>query len=87
MKEALAKRVGSKFPIKITTRGGEVIVPYIRGFADQQTNIVLISETSYSLALQILEVKDIRTMECASENSDGVWKILQAKWFKKSVLL
>ncbi|MEX2234476.1 MAG: hypothetical protein WD824_20080 [Cyclobacteriaceae bacterium] len=87
MKEALAKRAGSKFPGKITRKDGEVIVRYIRGFADQQTNIVLISETSYSLALQILEVKDIRTLECSSENSDGVWKILHAKWLKKSVML
>ena len=83
MKDALTSKMGSKFPIKITRKDGEVIVRYMRGFADQQTNIVLISETSYSLALKIIEVKDIRTLEFASENSDGTWNILHAKWLKK----
>ena len=82
MKDALAKEVGSKFPVKITTTSGEEIVRYIRGFADQQTNILLISETSYSLALKILEVKDIRKLQYA-ENAEGNWKTLYAKWMTK----
>jgi hypothetical protein len=83
MKEALSKESGSRFPLKITLKDGEQIVRYIRGFADQQTNIVLISETSYSLALKIIEVKHIRTLEYAPENSGGVWRVLHAKWFAK----
>ena len=83
MKDALAKEAGSKFPLKIILKNGEVIVRYIRGFADQQTNILLISETSHSLGLKTLEVKDIRTLEYAPENTDGSWRILQANWLKK----
>jgi hypothetical protein len=80
----LTKEVGSRFPVKITKSDGEEIVRYIRGFADAQTKILLISESSYSLALKIIEVKDIRKLEYASENSEGKWKILHAKWLKKS---
>ena len=82
MKDALAKKVGSKFPVKMTSANGEEMVRYIRGFADQQTNVVLISETAYSLALKILEVKDIRKLEYA-EDRMGSWKILYAKWINK----
>lgn len=63
MKDALFKEADSKFPLKITRKDGESIVGYIRGFADQQTNILLISETPYSLGLKILEIKDIRIVE------------------------
>jgi hypothetical protein len=79
MKDALAKNVGSKFPVKVTTCNGEVMVRYIRGFADTLSNIVLISENSYSLALRILEVKEIEKLEFAPENSDGEWKTMVAK--------
>jgi hypothetical protein len=82
MKEALAKEVGSKFPLKMTTSDGVEIVRYIRGFADQQNNIALISETSYSMALKILEVRDIRKLEYA-ENAEGNWKVLYARWMNK----
>ena len=84
MKEALAKEVGSKFPLKITLTNGEEMVRYVRGFADTQSNILLISESSFSLALKILEVKEIQTIEYGTENSGGVWRILHAKWNKVS---
>lgn len=84
MKAALAKEVGSKFPVKITKSDGEKLVRYVRGFADQQANILLISETSYSLSLKILEVKEIQRLEFASEDAVGQWKVLQAKWMKKN---
>jgi hypothetical protein len=82
---ALTKEVGSKFPVKITKENGEEMVRYIRGFADAQTNILLISETSFTLALKIIEVKDIRKLEYASVNSEGKWKVLHAKWLKKTI--
>ena len=44
MKDTLAKEAGSKFPLKITLKNGEVIIRYVRGFADQQSNILLISD-------------------------------------------
>lgn len=83
MKDALIKMIGSKFPLKITLSNGDVMVRYIRGFADQQTNILLISENAYTLALRIVEVKEIRTLEFGEENSGGEWKVLHAKWHKQ----
>jgi hypothetical protein len=83
MKDAVQLEAGSKFPLKITRTDGEVIVRYIRGFADQQRNILLVSENSYSLAMKILEVKDIRTLEYAPENTGRTWRILQARWLTK----
>jgi hypothetical protein len=84
MREALTKEIGSKFPIKITQINGEEMVRYVRGFADAQNNILLISESSFSLALKILELKEIQTIEFGQENSGGVWKVLRAKWNTKS---
>ena len=83
MKDSLAREVNSRFPLKITLREGGEIVRYIRGFADQQTNILLISETSYSLALKILEIKDIRKVEYSPEKKEGSWKTLHARWLLK----
>ena len=82
MKDALSKEVSSKFPVKLTQNDGKVMVRYIRGFADPQSNIVLYSETSYSLALKILEVKEIRALEYTPEHPERAFKILQAKWLK-----
>lgn len=78
MKDTLAKEAGSKFPLKITLKNGEVIIRYVRGFADQQSNILLISDNPYSLAMRILEIKDIRMLQFANENTDGQWRTLQA---------
>ena len=83
MKDALEKEVGSKFPLKITRSDGEVMIVYIRGFADQQTNILLVSENSYSLAMKILEVTEIRTLQYAPESTGRTWKTLHAKWLAK----
>jgi len=82
MKDALAKEAGSRFPMKITLANGEVMVRYIRGFADHKSSILLISENSYSLALKVLEVKDIAKLEYA-EDANSQWKILRAKWINK----
>jgi hypothetical protein len=79
MKDALERMVGSRFPVRITLGTGDVIVRYIRGFADQQTDIVLISETSYSLAMKIVEVKEIAVLEFANEKSDGTWFKLSSR--------
>jgi hypothetical protein len=83
MKDALTEGIGSKFPLKITRIDGEQMVRYVRGFADAQNNILLISESSFSLALKTLEIEEIQTIEYGQENSDGAWKVLQAKWHNK----
>lgn len=84
MKEALSKQAGSKFPVKFTRKDGEILVRYLRGFADTDCNVLLIAENPYNLALKILEVKDIRTLEFAPEDSRENWKVLHAKWLKKT---
>jgi hypothetical protein len=84
MKETLSSQLGSKFPVKFTRKDGEVLVRYLRGFADSDCNILLIAENPYNLALKVLEVKDIRTLEFAPEHSRETWKVLHAKWLKKS---
>lgn len=83
MKEAVGKLTGSKFPVKLVLLNGEAIIRYIRGFADQQSSVVLISETSYSLAMKIIEVREIAALEFGKENNGG-WIRLTAKWSQKS---
>ncbi len=83
MKSALGKLLGSKFPARFTLANGEVLVRYVRGYADQQTNILLISETSYSLAMKILEVKDIAMLEFGEGTEEPKWTRMQAKWAAK----
>lgn len=81
MKEALLKEVGKPFPLKITCSGGEMMVVYIRGFADSQTNILMISKTPYSIGLRILEIKDISMVEyLRPDKALGSSEILRAKW-------
>ncbi len=77
LKEALIDRVGLKFPIKVLLRDEKEILCYVRGFADPQRNVLLISENAYTLAMKILEVKDIQVVEYGTENSDGEWTVLR----------
>jgi hypothetical protein len=83
MKGALAKIVGSGLPVKITLMNGEVLVRHVRGFADPQENIIFMSETSYSLAMRVLEIKDIAVLEYAE--GAGEWKALRARWANKNI--
>lgn len=82
MKDALTRIAGSKLPMKITLSNGEVMVRYVRGFADAQRNVVLVSENAHTLALKIVEVKDILKAEFGAENTDGEWQVLRAKWLR-----
>ena len=83
IKDALTSNIGSRFPVKITLRNGDVLVRYVRGFADQQTNILLISDNAHTLALRILEIKEITTLEFGMENSGAEWKVLHVKSSRK----
>ena len=79
MKDVLSREVGSKFPIKITLKNGDVMVRYVRGFADHQCNILLVSENAFNLALRIVELKDIKSIEYAPEHETSSWKVIHAK--------
>ena len=68
-------------PVKMTKKDDKIIVGFIRGFADQQTNIVLFSETPESIALKVFEVKDIRILQITEDDNRAM--VLKAKWFNK----
>ena len=82
MKDALYGEMGGKSRLKFILKDGEHMTGYFRGFADQQTNIVLISETYESVGMKILEVRDIHMVEYV-ENQSHSSKVLRAKWFNK----
>jgi hypothetical protein len=63
MRARLTSCVGSPEPIYIKKKNEEVVVTYIRGFADPDQNIVLISEKSYSLGMNIIEIKNIQEIK------------------------
>jgi hypothetical protein len=86
LKDALQKQMGLNVPVKITKKNGDTSTLFIRGFADPNTNILLISETFGSIGLNILEVKEIRTVHF-SEHSNAVGScILHAKGVMKMLM-
>ena len=63
MRAKLIGCVGSSEPFFIKKKNEEVVVTYIRGFADPDRNIVLISEKSTSLGMNIIEIKNIEEIK------------------------
>ena len=60
MKALLSHCVGSPEPFYIKKKNDEVVVTFIRGFADADRNIVLISEKPTSTGMNFIEIKNIR---------------------------
>ena len=60
MKALLSHCVGSPEPFCIKKKNNEVVVTFIRGFADADQNIVLISEKRNSTGMNFIEIKNIR---------------------------
>ncbi len=63
MRARLINCVGSSEPFFIKKKNEEVVVTYIRGFADPDRNIVLISEKSTSRGMNIIEIKNIEEIK------------------------
>jgi hypothetical protein len=63
MRATLLSCVGSQEPFYIKKKNDEVVVTFIRGFADPDKNIVLISEKSKSLGMNIIEIKNIQEIQ------------------------
>lgn len=59
MRAKLISCVGSAEPFSIRKNNNEVVVTYVRGFADADRNIVLISERFTSLGMNFIEIKNI----------------------------
>ena len=72
IKANLLRNVGTGFPLQIKSRDTDVQTVFVRGFADEKHNIVLISQTPDSLGVNIietkniLEIKNIETMSSAA---------------------
>jgi hypothetical protein len=60
MKALLSSCVGSREPFYIKKKNDEVVVTFIRGFADAERNIVLISEKLTSVGMNVIEIKNIQ---------------------------
>ena len=60
MKALLSHCVGSPEPFYIKKKNDEVVVTFIRGFADADQNIVLISEKLTSMGMKFIEIKNIQ---------------------------
>ncbi len=63
MRARLLNCVGSQEPFYIRKKNDEIVVTFIRGFADPDRNIVLISEKSHSLGMNIIEIKNIQEIK------------------------
>ena len=63
MRARLLTCVGSQEPFCIKKKNDEVLVTFVRGFADPDRNIVLISEKSQSLGMNIIEIKNIQEIQ------------------------
>jgi hypothetical protein len=63
LRNRLVSCAGSDAPFCIKKKNDEVVVTYIRGFADPDCNIVLVSEESHSLRMNIIEIKDIEEIQ------------------------
>ncbi len=66
MKATLLKNIGTGLPLQIKNKDAEIQTVFIRGFADAQHNIALISQTPDSLGLNIIEIKNIETISSAA---------------------
>ena len=60
MKALLSHCIGSPEPFYIKKKNDEVLVTFIRGFADADQNIVLISEKLTSMGMNFIEIKNIQ---------------------------
>lgn len=63
MRARLSNYMGSQEPFCIRKKNDEMLISFIRGFADTDHNIVCISEKSHSLSMNIIEIKNIQEIK------------------------
>jgi hypothetical protein len=60
MRETLISCAGTEEPFCIRKKNDEVVVTFVRGFADPDRNIILISDKPHSWGMNIIEIKNIQ---------------------------
>lgn len=60
MRERLIHCTGTGEPFCIRKKNDEVVVTFVRGFADPDRNIILISPESHSRGMNFIEIKNIQ---------------------------
>jgi hypothetical protein len=63
MRETLMNCVVAGEPFCIKKKNDEIVVTFVRGFADPDRNIILISEKSHSIGMNFIEIKHIQEVQ------------------------
>jgi hypothetical protein len=63
MRERLIRCAGSGEPFCIKKKNDEVVITFVRGFADTDRNIILISQESHSRGMNFIEIKNIQEIQ------------------------
>ncbi len=63
MREKLIHCVGTGEAFSIRKKNDEVVVTFVRGFADADRNIILISKESQSRGMNFIEIKNIEEIQ------------------------
>lgn len=61
LRQTLIRSIGSKFQIR--KKNAETMEGFVRGFADEHRDIVLISEQVDSMGMRIVELRNINEMQ------------------------
>jgi hypothetical protein len=72
MRSNLKDCIGLNTPLYIKKKNNEMVVGFIRGFADNQCNIILISDQCDSMCMRIIELRNINAVQCPVFTPSGV---------------
>jgi hypothetical protein len=63
MRNRLIHCTGTGVPFYIRKKNDEVVITFVRGFADPDRNIILISQESHSRGMNFIEIKNIQEIQ------------------------
>jgi hypothetical protein len=76
MRTNLRSTIGLNVLLHIEKKNQEYIVGFIRGFADSQCNILLVSEETDSMSMRIVEIKNINAVEYPVYTTSGTHAVI-----------
>jgi hypothetical protein len=80
LRSSLKNSIGSNTSLHIKKKNNELIVGFIRGFADAQCNVITVSEQSDSTSMRIIDIRQITEIEYIAFQETGLNStILRAK--------